>query len=71
MTTHRNSKRRRQLIPSLFVQDEIAFNDNHKILEKVHYNTITEYIFTPRFAYKWKINDNNILRFNTGTGLES
>jgi outer membrane receptor for ferrienterochelin and colicins len=23
-------------------------------------------IFTPRLAYKWKINDNNIVRFNTG-----
>jgi outer membrane receptor for ferrienterochelin and colicins len=26
-------------------------------------------IFTPRLAYKWKINDNNIVRFNTGTGF--
>jgi outer membrane receptor for ferrienterochelin and colicins len=26
-------------------------------------------IFTPRLAYKWKINDNNIVRFNTGFEL--
>jgi hypothetical protein len=26
-------------------------------------------LFYPRLAYKWKINDNNIVRFNTGTGF--
>jgi outer membrane receptor for ferrienterochelin and colicins len=58
-------------IPSLFVQDEIAFNDKHKILlgARYDYNSSHGNIFTPRFAYKWKINDNNILRFNTGTGF--
>ncbi|NRT14569.1 outer membrane receptor for ferrienterochelin and colicins [Flavobacterium sp. 28A] len=58
-------------IPSLFVQDEIAFNDKHKILlgARYDYNNNHGNIFTPRFAYKWKINDNNILRFNTGTGF--
>ncbi|MBU2018996.1 MAG: TonB-dependent receptor [Bacteroidetes bacterium] len=58
-------------IPSLYVQDEIAFNDNHKILlgARYDYNSNHGNIFTPRFAYKWKINDNNILRFNTGTGF--
>ncbi|WP_414458237.1 TonB-dependent receptor [Flavobacterium sp. NG2] len=58
-------------IPSLFVQDEIAFNDTHKILlgARYDYNRNHGNIFTPRFAYKWKINDNNILRFNTGTGF--
>ncbi len=58
-------------IPSLFVQDEIAFNDKHKILlgARYDYNSNHGNIFTPRFAYKWKINDNNILRFNTGTGF--
>lgn len=58
-------------IPSLFVQDEIDFNDNHKILlgARYDYNRNHGTIFTPRFAYKWKINNNNILRFNTGTGF--
>ncbi|WP_366187477.1 TonB-dependent receptor [Flavobacterium ovatum] len=58
-------------IPSLFVQDEIAFNDNHKILlgARYDYNSNHGNIFTPRFAYKWKVNDNNIVRFNTGTGF--
>ena len=58
-------------IPSLFVQDEIAFNDKHKVLlgARYDYNNNHGSIFTPRLAYKWKINDNNILRFNTGTGF--
>ncbi|MBX9888579.1 MAG: TonB-dependent receptor [Flavobacteriaceae bacterium] len=58
-------------IPSLFAQDEIAFNEEHKILlgARYDYNDNHGTIFTPRFAYKWRINDNNILRFNTGTGF--
>jgi outer membrane receptor for ferrienterochelin and colicins len=58
-------------IPSLFVQDEIAFNDKHKILlgARYDYNSNHGNIFTPRFAYKLKVNDNNIVRFNTGTGF--
>jgi outer membrane receptor for ferrienterochelin and colicins len=58
-------------IPSLFVQDEIKLNDSHKILlgARYDYNNNHGSIFTPRLAYKWKINDTNILRFNTGTGF--
>lgn len=58
-------------IPSLFAQDEITFNENHKVLlgARYDYNRNHGSIFTPRLAYKWKINDNNILRFNTGTGF--
>ena len=58
-------------IPSLFVQDEITFNENHKVLlgARYDYNRNHGNIFTPRLAYKWKLNDNNILRFNTGTGF--
>ncbi|HJR99502.1 MAG TPA: TonB-dependent receptor [Flavobacterium sp.] len=58
-------------IPSLFVQDEITLHDKHKVLlgMRYDYNDNHGSIFTPRLAYKWKINDNNILRFNTGTGF--
>jgi outer membrane receptor for ferrienterochelin and colicins len=58
-------------ISSLFVQDEISLVENHKVLlgVRVDYNNNHGAIFTPRLAYKWKINDNNILRFNTGTGF--
>ena len=53
-------------LPGIFVQDEIAFNDKHKILLglRYDYNSIHGNIFTPRFAYKVKFNENNILRFN-------
>jgi outer membrane receptor for ferrienterochelin and colicins len=58
-------------IPSIFVQDEIHLAEKHNILlgARYDYNSNHGSIFTPRLAYKWKINDNNILRFNTGTGF--
>ncbi len=58
-------------LPGIFMQDEISFNDNHKLLLgfRYDYNSIHGNIFTPRLAYKWKINNDNILRFNTGTGF--
>jgi outer membrane receptor for ferrienterochelin and colicins len=58
-------------LPGIFVQDEIAFSEKHKVLLglRYDYNSIHGNIFTPRVAYKLKINDNNILRFNAGTGF--
>jgi outer membrane receptor for ferrienterochelin and colicins len=58
-------------IPSLFVQDEITLAEKHKVLlgARLDYNNNHGAIFTPRLAYKWQINDNNVLRFNTGTGF--
>ncbi|MNR95353.1 Colicin I receptor precursor [compost metagenome] len=58
-------------IPSLFIQDEIHLAEKHNLLlgARYDYNSNHGSIFTPRLAYKWKINDNNILRFNTGTGF--
>lgn len=58
-------------LPGIFVQDEITFSEKHKVLLGIRYdyNSIHGNIFTPRFAYKLKINENNILRLNTGTGF--
>ena len=58
-------------LPGIFVQDEIAFNDNNKLLLgfRYDYNSFHGNIFTPRIAYKLKINDNNIVRLNAGTGF--
>lgn len=58
-------------LPGAFVQDEITLNENHKVLlgMRYDYNSAHGNIFTPRFAYKWIINENNILRFNAGTGF--
>lgn len=58
-------------LPGIFVQDEISFSDKHKFLLglRYDYNSIHGNIITPRLAYKLKINENNILRFNAGTGF--
>ncbi|WP_099573964.1 TonB-dependent receptor [Maribacter sp. 4U21] len=59
------------VIPSLFVQDEIAFSKKHSLLLGMRYDYDKRHgnIFTPRTAYRWKITDNDILRFNAGTGF--
>ena len=58
-------------LPGIFVQDEITFTEKHKVLLglRYDYNSIHGSIFTPRLAYKLKIDANNILRFNAGTGF--
>ncbi len=33
------------------------------------YNSVHGNIFTPRLAYKWSINEKNIIRLNAGTGF--
>nr|WP_294875009.1 TonB-dependent receptor [uncultured Pedobacter sp.] len=58
-------------LPGIFVQDEITLSAKHKFLAgfRYDYNSVHGNIFTPRVAYKWNINDNNILRLNAGTGF--
>ncbi|MEL6917089.1 MAG: TonB-dependent receptor [Bacteroidota bacterium] len=58
-------------IPSLFIQDEIAFAEKHAILMGLRYDYDSRHgdIYTPRVAYKWKISDNDIFRINAGTGF--
>jgi len=58
-------------LPGIFIQDEIAITDQHKILLglRYDYNSYHGNILTPRFAYKWTVNDKNILRLNAGTGF--
>lgn len=57
-------------LPGIFVQDEISFNEQHKLLLGFRYdrNNIHGNIYTPRLAYKWKLSDNDIFRANVGTG---
>lgn len=58
-------------LPGLFVQDEITLSREHKLLFgfRYDYNSVHGNIFTPRMAYKWSPNENNILRLNAGTGF--
>ncbi|MBI3518662.1 MAG: carboxypeptidase-like regulatory domain-containing protein [Bacteroidetes bacterium] len=57
-------------LPGVFIQDEIKFNCNHKLLVgfRYDYNEAHGNIYTPRVAYKWTLNAKNILRLNAGTG---
>jgi outer membrane receptor for ferrienterochelin and colicins len=58
-------------LPGLFIQDEITLSAAHKLLLgfRYDYNSIHGSILTPRAAYKWSVNENNILRLNAGTGF--
>jgi len=58
-------------LPGVFIQDEIKLAEKHTVLAglRYDYNNLHGNIFTPRFAYKYAINKNNILRLNAGTGF--
>jgi len=70
-STNQINQPQRILLPGIFFQDEISISKQKKILigARYDYNTNHGSIYTPRFAYKWTINDKNILRLNTGTGF--
>ncbi len=59
------------VIPSLFVQDEITFSKNHKVLLGGRYDYDPRHgnIFTPRVAYRYKSEKDDLLRLNAGTGF--
>ncbi len=58
-------------IPSVFLQDEIQLAKKHSLLLGLRYDYDRRHgaIYTPRTAYRWKMTDNDILRFNAGTGF--
>lgn len=58
-------------LPGIFVQDEIALSEKHKVLLGMRYDYNDDHgnIFTPRLAYKWSITKNDIFRLNAGTGF--
>jgi outer membrane receptor for ferrienterochelin and colicins len=60
----------RVFLPGVFIQDEITLAPMHKLLAgfRYDYNSVHGNIYTPRLAYKWSINTNNIIRINAGTG---
>ncbi|SMC62305.1 TonB-dependent receptor [Pedobacter africanus] len=70
-TSMNQSLKKNTWLPGVFVQDEITLAPKHKFLAgfRYDYNSVHGNIFTPRLAYKWSINDNNILRLNAGTGF--
>lgn len=59
------------LIPGIFVQDEITLTPKQQLLLGARYDYDNRHgnIFTPRAAYKYSVNQNNIIRVNAGTGF--
>lgn len=59
------------VLPGIFVQDEITLNARHQLLFGARYDYDYRHgnIFTPRFAYKFSPDINNIIRLNAGTGF--
>lgn len=59
------------VIPSIFIQDEIAIAKKHHLLLGARYDYDDRHgaIFTPRIAYRFKPTDDDILRLNAGTGF--
>ena len=64
------NKPSRVWLPGIFAQNEIEINKSNKLLLGVRYdyNSVHGNIFTPRLAYKLKIDDKNSIRINAGTG---
>ncbi|PKQ69632.1 TonB-dependent Receptor Plug Domain [Raineya orbicola] len=58
-------------LPSIFLQNETEFNPKNSLLIglRYDYNSAHGNIFTPRLAYKFTANEDNILRFNIGKGF--
>lgn len=58
-------------LPGIFLQDEIHFSTKNSLLlgARYDYNSVHGNIFTPRFAYRLKFNDNQTIRLNAGTGF--
>ncbi len=59
------------MIPGLFIQDEITLAKKHSALMGLRYDQDPRHgaIVTPRLAYRFKPTENDILRFNAGTGF--
>ena len=58
-------------MPSLFLQDEMKFSEQHSLLLGARYDYDSRHgnILTPRLAWKLKWGNLNLLRFNAGTGF--
>ncbi len=57
-------------LPGIFIQDEIALNENNKILigSRLDYHSVHKEIISPRLGYKWNSTNNFVFRINAGTG---
>lgn len=58
-------------LPGVFVQDEWKLNAKQLLLLGLRYDhhPVHKGIFTPRIAWKWSLNKNQVFRVNAGTGF--
>lgn len=57
--------------PGLFIQDEWQLHPRHLVLlgYRADIHPVHGWISTPRIAWKWKINEDEVIRINAGTGF--
>lgn len=58
-------------LPGIFVQDELKISNRHSLLLGLRYDHHPAHksIFTPRFAWKWTMDEHRVFRLNAGTGF--
>lgn len=58
-------------LPGIFAENTHKFNDKNEVLLglRVDYHKDHKSIFTPRIAYKYKFDEQQVLRLNLGTGF--
>lgn len=58
-------------LPGVFLQDEWKLSNKHHLLLGLRYDhhSVHKNIFTPRFAWKWSLDNKQIIRVNAGTGF--
>ncbi|MGZ5255815.1 MAG: TonB-dependent receptor plug domain-containing protein, partial [Flavitalea sp.] len=61
----------RYFLPGVFVQDEWKINTAHSLLFGFRYDHHPTHkaILTPRFAWKWMMDEHRVFRLNAGTGF--
>lgn len=70
-TSTRQNRPDKILLPGIFVQDDIKIDNKQRLLLGLRYDhhPAHGHIVTPRIAYKWSLDQSNVLRLNAGTGF--
>jgi len=70
-TSTGNNKAEQFFLPGVFFQDEWKISSKHHLLLglRYDYHTVHKNILTPRFAWKWSLDENKTIRVNAGTGF--
>lgn len=71
LSSELGTRPQRTILPGLFIQDEISLAKRSHLLFgfRVDHHNVHGIIYTPRLAYKVKIDEQFVVRFNAGTGF--